>query len=109
MLYRAELLPDEFQWQERRKLRARPARGKPTTASIQQKREGPPEWAALSRGASGTRGYFFLPFFAFLAGFFAAFEGFLAAFFMAMVFFLHVQVPVRELWITTIIRISFHL
>jgi hypothetical protein len=50
-----------------------------------------------------------LPFFAFLAGFFADFEAFLAAFFMAMSAFLHVQVPVRELWIGTIIRVSSHL
>ena len=49
--------------------------------------------------------YFFLPFFAFLAGFFADFEGFLAAFFMAMMRFLRVQVPVRELWIGTSIGV----
>jgi len=89
-------------------LRALPARGKRPTASIQQKREGPPDRTALSRGACGTRGYFFLPFFAFLAGF-ADFEGFLAAFFMAMLFSSVFQVPVRELWIATIIRFSFHL
>jgi hypothetical protein len=46
-----------------------------------------------------------LPFFAFLAGFFADFEGFLAAFFMAMMRFLRVQVPVRELWIETSIGV----
>jgi hypothetical protein len=50
-----------------------------------------------------------LPFLAFLAGFFADFEGFLAAFFMAMGAFLRVQVPVRELWIATSIRVSGHL
>ena len=51
--------------------------------------------------------YFFLPFFAFLAAFFLA--GFLAALFMAMARSSKFQVPVRELWIGTIIGISFHL
>ncbi|MGH7565847.1 MAG: hypothetical protein ACREK2_03365 [Gemmatimonadota bacterium] len=65
----------------------------PANRIPERKHEGPPVRAALRLMLVEQACYFFLPFFAFLAGFFAAFEGFLAAFFMAMIAFLHVSGP----------------
>ena len=104
MLYRAELLPDGFLVAGTRKSYAGGA-----CAANAGLRRAETRRAALSDGPvafqPGTDPYFFLPFFAFLAGFFADFEGFLAAFFMAMMRFLRGQVPVRELWIETSIGV----